>query len=127
MRLTIELSPVVVVREMEEPIYVTERTDDALRGLRRTGRECHLCEEGNFLKDDSELICENCQYTPTTDEPSPSSTSPWSRFREARERAAENDNRRYCVGGVPDAYWTEPGEDAGEYEYSPTEGFTAPR
>lgn len=91
-----------------------------LDNLPTTDRECHLCEDGNFVRDGYELICENCHYTPSTDRAATRAPTEWERHeKQVHDRSTgERDGRPRLVGGYPDAYWGE-----GEYEYSPTEGF----
>lgn len=104
---------------MQTNSYLMARAD-SLKGLRRTGRDCNVCEDGTFLKDGSELICDTCQYVPDSREPTESQT-PWQQFRKLRAQAAEDNERPYCVGGAPGAYWGD-----GEYEYEPASGFRGP-
>lgn len=120
-RQTTNAAPLGPIRAIDHSL-VTEQ-DSSLKGLRNTGRECHVCEIGVFLKDDSELICNHCQYSPDPSAPSTSEHNhdPWESFRRSRRRAAEDGERPYCVGGFKNAYW-----GSGEYEYSPRDGFRGP-
>lgn len=84
-----------------------------------TGRECYVCEDGNFVRDEHELICDSCQYTPSF-ETRATTRDVWERYRrDVQQRAyGETDGRPRLVGGFHDAYWGD-----GRYEYEPTVGF----
>jgi ribosomal protein S27AE len=95
------------------------RTNRDVTLLQRTDRECTECENGMFLKDGHELVCEQCGYTPSRSGRS-LTRDPWeSHRREVQMRLdGELDGRPRLVGGYADAYWGD-----GKYEYHPTEGF----
>lgn len=87
--------------------------------LRKTGRECTNCEDGVFLQDGYEIICDTCQFTPTRVSRLREQTM-WDRHREQVDARSSGSvsGRPRLVGGYEDAYW---GED--EYEYHPSSGF----
>lgn len=100
-----------------------EQTDVRLRTpvtrydkLPRTGRECHECEDGEFLKDGNDLICADCQYAPQRDE-SVSIPTPWERHeKQVAKRDGDGRERPRMVGGYREAY-----HGQGEYSYDPRE------
>lgn len=102
------------MKTRDETITVTR-----MDSLPTTERECNQCEDGNFVQDGYELICENCQYTPSHSTSFRDKTE-WERHQDQIEARAsgERDGRPRLVGGYPDAYWGD-----GEYEYSPIDGF----
>lgn len=82
---------------------------------RKTDRECHACEEGTFYKQGHELVCGNCSYVPSTDEPSTEedARNSFRRALDARVRG-DVDDRPRLPGGWPDAYW-----GTGSYSFDP--------
>lgn len=91
--------------------------------LPKTERDCNVCEDGTLRRDDYELVCDNCYYTPSDGPSTTIDEDPQYSFRRAVEARAygDIDDRPRMVGGWPDAYWGE-----GEYEFSPESGFHSP-
>lgn len=87
--------------------------------LRRTETECANCEDGHYMQDGSELICDSCQYSPSG-ATRMERKSEWQKHREQVDKRAngDGDGRPRLVGGYEDAYWGD-----GEYEYKPGVGF----
>jgi hypothetical protein len=103
-------------------IRTETRTVTALDSLPSTDRECFICDDGHFVRDGHELICDNCQHSPSFETRQRSQTAWEQHRRDVHARAyGERDGRPRLVGGYEDAYWTE--DDGGEYEYSPRSGF----
>lgn len=98
------------------------RTVTATDGLPSTDRECFICEDGHFVRDGHELICDTCSHSPSFETRERSITA-WERHkRDVHARACgERDGRPRLVGGYKDAYWAD--GDGGEYEYSIGDGF----
>jgi ribosomal protein S27AE len=89
---------------------------------RTTERECHICEDGTFMKNGSRLVCDTCSYAPTF-ESRPTQQSEWEAHRRQVDGRANGDidGRPRLYGGYKDAYWAD--GDAGEYEYDAIDGF----
>ena len=85
--------------------------------------ECHNCNEQNYVREDGELWCENCHFTPSG---GPSTRkfffyTAWETWQHGRRQAEKRDARPYCVGGAPEAY-----EGDGEYEVDDDGNFNTP-
>lgn len=73
--------------------------------LPNTGRVCHECENGTFVRDGHELVCNNCFYAPDFSE-SVEPTDPWAEHRKAVEshRSDSDKGRPRLPGGFVTAY-----------------------
>lgn len=91
-----------------------------LSALPRTDRECYSCEDGNFLKDGHEMVCESCGFVPSHSDTIETRGAWESHRHDVMLRAVgERDGRPRLVGGYTDAYW-----NSGEYSVVPGDGFT---
>lgn len=87
--------------------------------MRKTDTECSLCEEANYIIRDKEKYCPSCYYVPAEFAEPRRTGDVWEQFWEYRVERAQDGDRLRPVGGFEEAYWGE-----GEYEYTPTSGFT---
>lgn len=103
------------MKTRDKSITVTE-----MDTLRHTERECNNCEDGTFVQDGHELICTQCQYSPSRNVRLRRKTEWEKHTRQVQSRAnGERDGRPRLVGGYEDAYW-----GSGSYCFDPAEGFS---
>lgn len=75
--------------------------------MRATDRDCAICEDGQYLQDGHEMVCEDCHHSPSNEAVPPSNyTDPWEAFWSAREEYSgfHGEDRKKCVGGFSGAY-----------------------
>lgn len=86
-----------------------------LRGATRTERECFNCDDGTFIRVETELVCDTCSYSPDRSprmENRPHNLiDQWPVFWKARENYSGfiGPNRVKMVGGFTTAYLDEEG------------------
>lgn len=76
----------------------------------RTGRDCYLCEDGEFLQVKQELVCDNCYHSPDGKQ-SLKKENPWEDFWAERKNYSgfTGRDRIKMVGGFVQGYVDEDG------------------
>jgi hypothetical protein len=76
-----------------------------MRG-RRTGDECLLCEDGEYIELQYDRMCDTCWYAPGDDRHVVYGTDVWQSFWSHRDEydAMIGDERKKAVGGFEGAY-----------------------
>lgn len=64
--------------------HVYKMAQETFKGAKRTDRECYECEDGKFLDLGTELVCDNCHYSPDG-KPTVERKNPWEDFWKERE------------------------------------------
>lgn len=83
------------------------KRDKEFVGMKATGRECTVCDEGEYMRDGYELICSQCQHTPAHDDLRPTEgPGTWDLFNQSRADYSGfyGDERVKMVGGFARVY-----------------------
>lgn len=75
--------------------------------LPETERECHMCEDGKYVRDGSEIICSTCYHVPQhADRGRRTVEGTWESFWAARDEYSgfSGPERVKMVGGFAGAY-----------------------